>query len=158
MTLGAFHKHQRGTSIAEFAIVALVFFMIIFGIIEFGRFLYTHNALTDATRRGARYGVLHLQNINCVKNVTVYGESHINPSTCAPLGPALINGLTPDQVTVQYAGASTNPFGMNVGTVTVSIPTYSFRFNIPVFSRTVTLGGYKATLTAESAGVIPPDI
>src|SRR5688572_31322715 len=47
-------QNERGTSVAEFAVVALLFFTLIFGIIEFGRLLYTHNALTDATRRGAR--------------------------------------------------------------------------------------------------------
>src|ERR1044072_6821398 len=49
----------RGTAMAEFVVIAAVFFMIVFGIIEFGRLLYTHNALTDAARRGARYAVLH---------------------------------------------------------------------------------------------------
>ena len=50
---------ERGTTMAEFAIISVVFFMIIFGIIEFGRLFYIHNALTDAARRGARYAVLH---------------------------------------------------------------------------------------------------
>ena len=40
----------------------------------------------------------------CVKNATVYGETHINPTTCAPLGAALINGLTPAKVNVQLQG------------------------------------------------------
>lgn len=139
---------------AEFAVVALVFFMIIFGIIEFGRLLYTHNALTDATRRGARYAVLHPQSVTCVTNVVIYGESHINPTTCAPSGPPLINGLTTTNVVVVYQ----NGFGMNLGTATVTIQNYTFNLSIPLFRRTLTMPAYTTTLTGESAGIPPPDI
>jgi Flp pilus assembly protein TadG len=147
-------SNQKGTSMAEFAVVALVFFMIIFGIIEFGRLLYTHNALTDATRRGARYAVVHLQSQTCVKNVTIYGESHIDPTTCAATGPPLINGLTDTNVTVVYQGG----FGSGVGTVTVTIQNYTFNLSIPLLRRTLTMPAYTTTLTGESAGITPANI
>jgi hypothetical protein len=151
-------KDQKGTSMAEFAVVALLFFMIIFGIIEFGRLLYTHNALTDATRRGARYAVLHPSSAPCVTNVVVYGETHIDPVTCDPTGPPLINGLTSDNVQVQYNGSGSFLYGMNLGTCTVTITGYRFNLSIPLFRRQLTMPPYKTVLTAESAGVIPPDI
>jgi TadE-like protein len=149
-------KNQEGSTVAEFAIVAGLFFMIIFGIIEFGRLLYTHNALTDAARRGARYAVLHKKNLTCVQNVVIYGETHINSSTCAPTGPALINGLTPANVVVDYGDPGA--FGMNVGAATVKIQAYQFNLSIPFFRQTLTMPAYTTTLTAESAGLIPPDI
>lgn len=161
------NKGQRGATMAEFAVVASVFFMIIFAIVEFGRLLYTHNALTDAARRGARYAVLHHQaDIACVKNVVVYGETHVNASTCAPTGPALINGLGTTNVVVTYEGAdadnnpSTPPtaYGMNLGTATVSIQNYSFTLGIPFATRTFTMGAYTTTLTSESAGEEPSPI
>ena len=152
------NQNQKGSSVAEFAIVAGLFFMLIFAVIEFGRLLYTHNALTDAARRGARYAVLHAQNTTCVKNVVVYGETHINPATCAPTGPALINGLGPNNVTVTYAGSGSDPFDMNRGIATVSITAYTFNLSIPFFKQTLTMPPYTTTLTAESAGRIPPDI
>jgi len=167
-------KGEQGASMAEFAVIATFFLMLIFAIIEFGRLMYTINALTDATRRGARYAVLHHQvakngeadPTTCAKNVTVYGETHINASTCAPTGPALINGLTPSKVSVVYEGAdadndpNTPPtaYGMNLGTVTVTITGYNFTLSIPVVSRTVTLPAYRTTLTAESAGEEPTPI
>lgn len=151
-------RNERGGSVAEFAVVALVFFMIVFGIIEFGRFLYTHNALTDASRRGARYAALHQENAPCVVNVVIYGEGNINPNTCAPTGPALINGLTSTNIVVQYQGSSPNAYGMNIGTATVSIQNYTFNLSIPLLSRTITMPAYTTTLPAESAGVIPADI
>jgi Flp pilus assembly protein TadG len=144
---------------AEFAIVSGVFFMIVIGIIEFGRLLYTHNALTDAARRGARYAVLHKEtDAACVRNVTIYGETHVNPTTCAPTGPPLINGLTTTNVVVEYAGSAPNAYGMNLGTATVRIQNYNFNLSIPFFQTTLRMPAYTTTLMAESAGEIPPDI
>jgi len=148
---------QKGSTVAEFAIVSGLFFMIIFGIIEFGRLLYTHNALTDAARRGARYAVLHGKNRVCVKNVVIYGETHVGAgSTCPPTGPALINGLTADNVVVEYDPEDT--YDMNNGTATVKIQNYRFNLSIPFFRRTLTMPAYTTTLTAESAGRKPADI
>jgi Flp pilus assembly protein TadG len=158
---------EKGTTMAEFAIISVVFFMIIFAIIEFGRLFYIHNALTDAARRGARYGALHKEvDIACVKNVVVYGESHVDPTTCAPSGSPLINGLTTTNVIVTYEGADadndpdTDPtdYGMNLGTVTVEITNYTFRLAIPFVPKTLTMPNYVTTLTAESAGEKPEDL
>ena len=158
---------EKGTTMAEFAIISVVFFMIIFAIIEFGRFFYTYNALTDAARRGARYGALHGEDkLICTQRVVVYGESRVNPLTCAATGSPLINGLTEANVTVTYEGADAdnNPatpptlYGMNLGTVSVVIHDYSFRLAIPFVPKTVTLPNYVTTLTAESAGEKPDDL
>jgi Flp pilus assembly pilin Flp len=154
---GRLSKDQSGTTIAEFAVVAGVFFLLIIGIIEFGRLFYTHNALTDAARRGARYAVLHPKNAPCVKNVVVYGETHIDPVTCVPsLGASpLINGLTPSNVTVVY---DPSDYKLNNGTATVSITAYTFNLGIPLVGRNVNMPAYASTLTAESAGTKPTDI
>jgi Flp pilus assembly protein TadG len=152
-----YRTKQKGSTVAEFAIVSGLFFMIIFGIIEFGRLFYTHNALTDAARRGARYAVLHGKNVTCVQNVVIYGETHVGTgSTCPPTGPALINGLTTGNVVVEYDPPA--EYGMNNGTATVKIQNYQFNLSIPFFRQTLTMPAYTTTLTAESAGRIPPDI
>lgn len=163
------NKNERGTTMAEFALIAAVFFMIVFGIIEFGRLLYTHNALTDAARRGARYAALHKEiKEDCVKNVVVYGESNVNPTTCAVIGTPskLINGLGFGNVSVVYEGADddNNPntpatsYGSNLGTATVTISNYTFNLSIPFARRTLTMPPYTTTLTAESAGEEPSPI
>lgn len=161
MSFRKLSRNEAGSAMAEFAVVAAVFFMILIGIIEFARLFYTHNALTDAARRGARYAVLHkaedADDIDCVKNVVVYGETHVNKNTCAPTGPALINGLTPGNVTVTHVGDGAKAFNMNVGSVTVTID-YSFTIRLPLWSRTINLPKYTTTLPAESAGTKPADI
>jgi Flp pilus assembly protein TadG len=162
-----FTKGERGSTMAEFAVISGLFFLIIFAIIEFGRLMYTHNALTDAARRGARYAVLHGEaDRACVKAVAVYGETNIDTATCTGTGPALINGLTTTNVAVVYEGAdedndpNTPPtlYGMNLGTATVSIVNYNFTLSIPFARQTLTMPPYTTTLTSESAGKEPDPI
>lgn len=47
-------RQQAGVALIEFALVALIFFMILLGVMEFGRWLFTLNAAAEATRWGAR--------------------------------------------------------------------------------------------------------
>ncbi|HVF22481.1 MAG TPA: TadE family protein, partial [Pyrinomonadaceae bacterium] len=152
---------------AEFAVVALLFFTIIFGIIEFGRLLYTHNALTEATRRGARFAVLNTEDVDKVKNYVVYGPGVTFDGAGNPSRPPMINDLTTDMVEVEFEGVDldgdpatpgTTNFGSNLGTATVKIENYQFNLSIPVIGRTLTLPEYTTTLTAESAGEEPADI
>lgn len=49
---------QRGAAAVEFAFVAIVFFMLLIGIVEMGRVLFTWNAAVEATRYGARIAVV----------------------------------------------------------------------------------------------------
>lgn len=50
---------QRGTSMVEFAFVAPVFFLLLFGIIEFSVILFDKATLTNASREGARAAILY---------------------------------------------------------------------------------------------------
>jgi hypothetical protein len=51
-------RNRQGAAAVEFAIVAPVFFLVIFGMIEFGRALMVQQVLTNASREGARVAVL----------------------------------------------------------------------------------------------------
>lgn len=46
-------RFQRGTAAVEFALLALLFFTIVFGIIEVARALYVLNTVQEVTRRAA---------------------------------------------------------------------------------------------------------
>lgn len=50
--------NQRGVAAVEFAIVAALFFMMLFGAMEMARLLWTWNAAAEATRLGARMAVV----------------------------------------------------------------------------------------------------
>lgn len=51
-------RRVGGVAAVEFAIVALVFFTLLIGIMEMGRILWTWNAAVEATRLGARLAVV----------------------------------------------------------------------------------------------------
>lgn len=51
-------KCQKGAAAVEFAIIAPLLFTIMFGIIEFGLLFYDKAVITNASREGARMGIL----------------------------------------------------------------------------------------------------
>ena len=51
-------KGQKGASAVEFAIVLPVLVLLIFGCIEFGLLLYNKQVITNASREGARAGIV----------------------------------------------------------------------------------------------------
>jgi Flp pilus assembly protein TadG len=50
---------SRAQGLVEFAILGPVFFLMLFGIIEMGRFMWTRHELVNATREGSRYAMVH---------------------------------------------------------------------------------------------------
>jgi len=149
---------QRGATLVEFAIAATVLLTAIFAVLEFGRALWIHNALSDAARRGARYAINQPASspagvkttgtnvgpsLTAIRNVAVYGD---------PAGGTtpMVNDLTPTNVNVIY-----KDFGLGQGTVGVTIQNYQFQFVIPLVGTTITMPDYNTTLTAENAGVMP---
>lgn len=51
-------QKQRGVAAVEFALIAIVFFTLLLGILEFGRVLFTWNSAVETTRYGARVAVV----------------------------------------------------------------------------------------------------
>jgi Flp pilus assembly protein TadG len=51
-------RKRRGAAVVEFAVVAPLFFLLVFGMIEFGRMIMVQQVLTNASREGARRAVL----------------------------------------------------------------------------------------------------
>jgi len=147
-------KNERGAALVEFAIVATVFLTVLFGILEFGRLFWTHNALRDATRRGARYATIRKNDtagIAAVKNMVVYGDPNANPATATPV----VSGLSTSDVVVQYQ----NYNGVLLSSrASVSISNYQFQFAVPLIGGTLNMPAYRTSLPGESAGFVPCDI
>lgn len=51
-------NRERGSSLAETAVVAVVLLATIFGIIDFGRALYTYSFVTNIAREGAHWAAV----------------------------------------------------------------------------------------------------
>ncbi|WP_295993863.1 TadE/TadG family type IV pilus assembly protein [Rugamonas sp.] len=54
---GALRRRQRGSNVIEMALVAPVFFLILFGIIEFSLMYFSTLTMQYAVREGARYAI-----------------------------------------------------------------------------------------------------
>ncbi len=66
------HRNQAGAAMVEFAIVAWVFFLLLFGVIEFARLLFTFNTLTEVARRGARVAAVCPPNDPKIKTAALF--------------------------------------------------------------------------------------
>jgi Flp pilus assembly protein TadG len=142
-------RAERGSTILEFAIVATIFFMVLISIFAGANVYFTHNALVDATRRGARYAATHgtsAADVTKVKNVVLYGTS--SPAAGAQ---SFIPDLTDANVVVEYNG-----FGVMDGTASVSLKDYQYNLVIPGISRMIPMPAYRTTMRGESAGYAPP--
>jgi Flp pilus assembly protein TadG len=100
-------KGRRGAAVVEFAVVAPVFFLLVFGMIEYGRMVMVQQILTNAAREGARVGILD--------NST---ETTVQTAVDRYLSAAWINGATR---TVTPNPPSSATLGSPVS-VTVSVP------------------------------------
>jgi hypothetical protein len=62
MGVGMNHHRARGQALVEFALVAPIFFLLLFAVIEGGRFIFYYETLNNATREGARFAIVNGSN------------------------------------------------------------------------------------------------
>lgn len=119
-------KPQQGAALVEFAIVALVFFMVLFSAIEVGRWMFTWNTLVEATRRGARIAAVCPFFDNYIRVATVFGDPKLPDND--QNSPVLSDLSTADVSIVYYkvsADSSVPPKGeydIPANTYTTSVP------------------------------------
>ena len=147
------NKHQqKGAETVEFAMIALLFFAVLFAVIEFSRALFVWNALTEATRRGARMAVI------CPYESDIPAKVAIFDVIAGTLGTSpIIAGLTPDMVNVRYLdkdGEVTTDQTL-IKFTEVSITGYTHTLLIPVWGRSLTAPPFTTTLPSESLGAVP---
>lgn len=147
-------RGERGAALMEFAIAGAVFMTSLFGVVEVGRLLWTHNALRDAARRGARYAAIRKNDATsqtAVKKMVVYGDPNANTATAQPV----VTGLTMANVALEYQ----NYNGIQLSSrATVSITGASFTFAVPLVGGTISLPAYRTSSVGESAGFVPCDL
>jgi hypothetical protein len=91
-------KKVRGAAMVEFAIIALLFFVLLFGIIEFARAMFTWNTMVEATRRGARVAAVcpaSLTGMNQAKRAAIFDSTPED-------GTESLLGLTANNIIVEY--------------------------------------------------------
>lgn len=144
---------QFGITTVEFAIVGALFFVLIFGVIEFGRALFVSNALAEATRRGARVAAVCPVGDTRPAQVAIFagadGVSRIAPS------------LTTANVEVSYLNATGTVVADTVANyssiryVRVRIVNFTQQLIIPFIRPSFLSPAFAATLPIESLGYSP---
>jgi len=117
-------RNRRGAAAVEFAVVSPVLFLLIFGMIEFGRMVMVQQIITNAAREGARKAVVDDSTTNVSDTVTKYLLGQISGATTTPT--TIASSGTGDygkfQVTVSvpYSSVSWLPHNFWLGSKTLT--------------------------------------
>lgn len=120
--------------IVEFALVAMLFFSLLLGIMEFGRWMFTLNAAAEATRWGARLAVV------CAHNETQIAQIKQRMR-------ALLSDVSNAQIVIAYSPAACDTAAC---IVTVSLVNATFTPLIPYFGVPVSIPPFTTSLSRES--------
>jgi len=125
----SFRIYRRGAAVVEFAIVAPVLLLLVFGMIEYGRLVMVQQVITNATREGARQAVLDGATTTSVTTVVndFLTASRISGAvvTVTPNPPSSAAFGDPVTVSVQvpFSQVSWLPTPMFLSTTTLSATT-----------------------------------
>lgn len=149
-------QREAGVSAVEFAIIAIVFFTMLLGIIEFGRLFYVWNTVQEVTRHAAREAVVRWVNeSDDIKEMALFGGNNLPAGAEISKSSISIEYLTasngtpspyPANTEANIAACLTGPDGC-IAKVRVSITGASYVpmmglfifLNIPIPPSTVTM-------------------
>lgn len=97
---------QRGVSAVEFAIIATLFFTLLLGIMEFGRFMYLWNTVQEVTRKAAREAAVRdfTTDVPAIQHEAIFQTG--STVTVGLPGGGEVTNL---QVAIQYLNAAGTP-------------------------------------------------
>jgi len=140
----------KGGTLVEFTVVAGVFYLTLFSIIEFGRVLYTWNVLDEITRRGARLAAV----CPIASSAGITSRSTFNGG--------IIHDLAADNLKIEYLDGDAVPINdtnvnfVDIRFVRASIEGYQFQAFIPFISLLLPAPSFATVLPSESLGISPP--
>jgi Flp pilus assembly protein TadG len=129
-----FVRRQQGAVILETALMLMVLLIFAFGIIDFGRVMYVANAVTNATRDGARWAAVQsaIPSTPTIQNAVC---RPFNDSTCGNAGPNgfRFGGPVIQAANVQVFPPNCTPTPPTLPTLTITIvTTYPFNWLTPL--------------------------
>jgi Flp pilus assembly protein TadG len=102
---------QKGAAMVEFALILIPLLILTFGLIEFGLLMYNQQVLTNATREGARLGIIQrtprIDQGEIRTEVKKYADTHLVTFS----GP-----ISTDTITINNFPVSSTPGNTNCGT------------------------------------------
>lgn len=127
---------QRGVAAVEFALIAIFFFTLLLGIMEFGRWLFLLNGANEATRLGARLAVVC--SVEAADNLTL-----IKASMSAMTG----GGIPAANMVLDYVPEGCD--ASNCKTVTARIVDATFTPVSPFFGGSFSIPEFPTSLPRE---------
>ena len=138
-------RYQRGVTSVEFSIIGTLLFILLFGIIEFGRLLSTFVTLGESTRRAARLATVCPVNDPGITNTGLFGN---------------LPGFTSTNLQIQYLkddgtilGSPAGADYPNIQYVRVQVTGYTISLAIPLINPRVPAPAFAVTLPREALGV-----
>lgn len=150
-------KRMRGVYVVEFAIIGLLLFVLLFGVLDMGRLYFTVNGLDEVVRRGARLAaVCDIRDPRILRRAMF---NDINNSGAS----SLIGYLESAHLNLVYLDENgavvANPNDLVSATgfrairyVQLRVDNFPFQSMIPGFNRVFTLPAFRATIPRESLG------
>jgi len=119
---------ERGAAAVEFALLLPLLMLILFGVVEFGMIMYSREVITNASREGARTGIVQVTPKPTAGQIRAVVTNYLTGT-----------GINPATVAIAVAGAGlTAP---NTLTVTVTYPYNFFAPGILGLGTSITLTG-----------------
>ena len=135
-------RRQRGQTLVEFAVIVPLFALLLFGLLDFGRVIFTQNALTQAAREATR-----VASLSPSASSTKYAAIRAAARNAAP-GVALTDG----SITGSGCADCFYPTGAVSGSIVVVTVSSTVTLSTPLLAQV--LGG-SFNLTSTSRSVIP---
>jgi Flp pilus assembly protein TadG len=151
-------RKQRGLASVEFALVGLVAMVVLFGVLEVARMMFTLNMLQEATRRGARMAAVCTVDNPAIARAALFNSS--GGGTDSPL----INRLTAANIQVDYldtAGNAVVGYATDIDAyytiefVRVQIVNFQHQLIIPGLNLSFVTRPYPTVMPIESLGIPP---
>ncbi len=122
------HDQSRGQALLEFAVVAPIFFLLVFAMIDFGRYVYYVQILNNAAREGARYAIVHGSN-----SFQPAGPSSNDPTVAGVVRSYAVGVTGNGALTITSVwGTPPNPPTNNRGSNVDVKVSYAFRSIVPI--------------------------
>ena len=146
-------RKQRGLATVEFAIVGAISLTLVFGVLEIARAVFVANALTEATRRGARMATVCPINDPAIAQAATFnapGSGNSSP---------IVKNLDTTDFAVEYLDLDGNEIPDPTGNfnlirfIEVSVVNFRHELLIPFSNVTFTMPQFSTTLPRESLGV-----
>ncbi len=85
-------RHGRGQTLVEFALVLPIFLLMLFGLIDMGRYVYLNSTLSQAAREGARVAAVEASWTGSTNTTCGAVAGPVCPATVAALRSDILTG------------------------------------------------------------------